>query len=848
MTMKKLITLLLLLMATSIFSYSQTQRLVLIEEATNASCGPCASQNPGFDALLNQNRDKLTAIKYHWYFPGFDPMHNHNVLENNARVSYYGINGVPTATIDGVIPSVSGYPGSPGGYTQTLINQYAAIESSFEIDMNHYFSPNEDSIYVTMRIRAVEDVSGIMIAQIVVIEKHIHFNSAPGSNGEKDFYDVMKKMLPGHLGTKIPESWEAGEYIIIKESWELANIYDFDEIGVVGFIQSSANKSVKQAANSSTDPLIPYYSLDASVTAIGNMTKKNCMGFVNPIVTINNYGADEITSIDINYKVNESAVETFNWTGNLAFLESQEVLLPEYSFNVEDENNLIIYVSDPNSSPDEFPNNDTISQVFAKAMLAPEEIQLMIRLDVNPEEITWEITDDEGEIAFSGGPYSAAGSIVNESFLFENSGCYTFTILDAGGDGFIAPGFFALFFGSNEIIISGTSFGAMAYEQFSVDAGYSQTFDISPGFQFVSSHISAVEPNMEVVVAEIISDNLLYVRNSEGAMLRKIGPNWVNGIGDWIGTEGYLIKYVGSGQFTISGELIAATTPIDLTAGFQFVSYLPTVEIDASEAYASIIGDDLLYVRNSEGAMLRKIGPNWVNGIGNCVPNEGYLVKMASDASLIYPEGGKSVNTNRPLPKHFEFEGGNAAEPVYTIYISGLEIGDEVAAFDDDLLTGVLRINSKNTFENELAVFSTVFSGAGYKSGNPIVLKVFDNATQKIVKTEYTLENVFGETYMQKNYPSEDGLYSVINITKSSASLIEETLSVYPNPASDLLNINSNNQILNVKILNYTGQIVADNKFNNNEVIINTSVYNSGIYFIQIETIKGISIKKVVIN
>ena len=478
MTMKKLITLLLLLMATSIFSYSQTQRLVLIEEATNASCGPCASQNPGFDALLSQNRDKLTAIKYHWYFPGFDPMHNHNVLENNARVSYYGINGVPTATIDGVIPSVSGYPGSPGGYTQTLINQYAAIESSFEMDMNHYFSPNEDSIYVTMRIRAVEDVSGIMIAQIVVIEKHIHFNSAPGSNGEKDFYDVMKKMLPGHLGTKIPESWEAGDYIIIKEAWELANIYDSDEIGVVGFIQSSANKSVKQAANSSTDPLIPYYSLDASVTAIGNMTEKNCMGFVNPIVTINNYGADEITSIDINYKVNESAVETFNWTGNLAFLESQEVLLPEYSFNVEDENNLIIYVSDPNSSPDEFPNNDTISRVFAKAMLAPEEIQLMIRLDVNPEEITWEITDDEGEIAFSGGPYSAAGSIVNESFLFENSGCYTFAILDAGGDGFIAPGFFALFFGSNEIIISGTSFGAMAYEQFSVDAGSSQTFDI----------------------------------------------------------------------------------------------------------------------------------------------------------------------------------------------------------------------------------------------------------------------------------------------------------------------------------------------------------------------------------
>ncbi|HNQ83124.1 MAG TPA: hypothetical protein PKM34_05735 [Bacteroidales bacterium] len=54
--------------------HSQSQRMVLIEEATNASCGPCASQNPAFDNLLNQNRDILTAIKYHWYFPGYDPM------------------------------------------------------------------------------------------------------------------------------------------------------------------------------------------------------------------------------------------------------------------------------------------------------------------------------------------------------------------------------------------------------------------------------------------------------------------------------------------------------------------------------------------------------------------------------------------------------------------------------------------------------------------------------------------------------------------------------------------------------------------------------------------------------
>ena len=164
-----------------------------------------------------------------------------------------------------------------------------------------------------------------------------------------------------------------------------------------------------------------------------------------------------------------------------------------------------------------------------------------------------------------------------------------------------------------------------------------QTIAVEPGFQFVSSRINPMEPDMIEVVMNILNDDLDYIRNSEGAMLRKIGPNWVNGIGDWVGTEGYLVKTNGNGQFIVEGSVIPVDTPIDVTAGFQFVSYLPDYGMDAMTAFETIIGDNLVYIRNSEGSMLRKIGPNWVNGIGDCVPTEGYLVKMTGDAVLVYP-------------------------------------------------------------------------------------------------------------------------------------------------------------------------------------------------------------------
>ena len=387
-----------------------------------------------------------------------------------------------------------------------------------------------------------------------------------------------------------------------------------------------------------------------------------------------------------------------------------------------------------------------------------------------------------------------------------------------------------------------------------------QTINVDPGFKFVSSNINPDAPDMTSVVADIMTDDLQYVRNSEGSMLRKIGPNWVNGIGDWIGTEGYLIKTSASGQFTISGALIDPTTPIAIFTGFQFVSFLPGTEMDASEAFASIIGDDLLYVRNSSGNMLRKIGPNWVNGIGNCIPTEGYLIKMTADAELVYPAGGApaSVASVEKLGDHWAVQ-GNPAEPIWAIYISGakfgndLVAGDEIAIFDDDLLVGVFVLTQictpENQFENVLNAFSELFFGPGYTVGNPFYFKVWDQS-EDIEITDYVciFSNPYGDAYVGDVFPDGEP-YSIVTIDFPLG--INENpikIAIYPNPVTNILNINSNSNVSNIKIINYLGQSIDNINVSGNEVTINTENYDAGIYFIQIETEKGISTQKIVIE
>ncbi|MBI9039681.1 MAG: T9SS type A sorting domain-containing protein [Bacteroidales bacterium] len=107
------------------------------------------------------------------------------------------------------------------------------------------------------------------------------------------------------------------------------------------------------------------------------------------------------------------------------------------------------------------------------------------------------------------------------------------------------------------------------------------------------------------------------------------------------------------------------------------------------------------------------------------------------------------------------------------------------------------------------------------------------------------------KSYTKKTFPKTDGEFSIINVTKGSFGVENSTnqeILIYPNPASDVLNIASNNKIKHIEILNFIGQNFFNKKLDNNNIEINTSAFKSGIYFIRIETENGLKTKKVTIK
>jgi hypothetical protein len=446
-----LFTLLMLFSGTALMA--QSQRLVLAEEFTNASCGPCAGQNPDFDALLQANADKITSIKYHMSWPGTDPMYSHNTVDNNARRMLYGINSVPHVQMDG-----SWWDGMPMNVTQSRINAAYAIPSPFEILVKHELSDDEQTIHVTALVKATADVSSDNLRLfLVVIEKHIHFNSPPGYNGEKDFYNVMKKILPDKNGYLLSSDISTGQYFIVESSWELANVYNKNELSVVAFIQDMNTKEIFQAANSSTDDIVLPFANDVEITGIKYATQKNCSGTMSPVITIRNNGSSPVSSVEVHYHINNGEEGSMQWTGSLSSLQKTELALNDLSFPVEDTNHLVVSVTAVNGSDDQYEANNTLLYEFYKADVV-EQAYLIIYLDDHPEETSWKLKNSAGNVVQEGGPYPGQSGQKIFALEFNGSDCYKLEMNDAGGDGFTGSGFYLVAFGNNSISFQGGAF------------------------------------------------------------------------------------------------------------------------------------------------------------------------------------------------------------------------------------------------------------------------------------------------------------------------------------------------------------------------------------------------------
>ncbi len=120
---------------------------------------------------------------------------------------------------------------------------------------------------------------------------------------------------------------------------------------------------------------------------------------------------------------------------------------------------------------------------------------------------------------------------------------------------------------------------------------------------------------------------------------------------------------------------------------------------------------------------------------------------------------------------------------------------------------------------------------------------------------EYDLSDYTGQAvYVAIQCVSNDAFIFLVDdiaisfVTSTGDQPAAQSLKVYPNPASDVLNINAGTEISKASLYNIAGQMVYQSNGNSNEMRINTAGLPEGLYMLSITTKEGTSLRKISIR
>lgn len=164
----------------------------------------------------------------------------------------------------------------------------------------------------------------------------------------------------------------------------------------------------------------------------------------SPQVRIRNNGTAPVTACTFTYQVEGGAEATYNWSGNLGYLESTIVHLPYDDPSLvegDDEVALTfsVRVDLPAPAVDGQLNNNATSISFHRVPtwsyngLDDNRIIVWTKTNSVPWETTVELRDADGNLVWSRG-YPSANTTYQDT-LSLNAGCYRFTVYDSGDDG-----------------------------------------------------------------------------------------------------------------------------------------------------------------------------------------------------------------------------------------------------------------------------------------------------------------------------------------------------------------------------------------------------------------------------
>ncbi|MGH1336207.1 MAG: T9SS type A sorting domain-containing protein [Aureispira sp.] len=306
----------------------------LIEHFTQASCPPCASLNPTMYASLNTfspTGADYVKVTYQTSWPGVDPMNASYPAGPNDRRTIHGVTGVPNATLNGSAP------GNPTVVvTGPTLTTAATRMSDIEMIASHTYGAGRDiNVEITLKNVSMNTVTAGKTLISAMTEKEVNYATAPGTNGEVDFFYVVRDMYNASTGASattgltLPAMNPGDSMTYTFTATAPSYIRVYDEIGFAFFVEDGAGGNVLQATYSTPIAIAAPLDVSTASAVFAGTTADFCDNSLTPAFTVTNAEAAAITSIEANYTIGTGTPVPVTVSGlNLAQGQSTTVTFP----------------------------------------------------------------------------------------------------------------------------------------------------------------------------------------------------------------------------------------------------------------------------------------------------------------------------------------------------------------------------------------------------------------------------------------------------------------------------------------------------------------------------------------
>ena len=416
--------------AQTIVSTDPENKKVVLEEFTGITCGYCPDGHAIAQNIQNNNPGNVFLINIHqggYANPGNSGF-DFRTPFGNALAAQVGANFYPSGTINRNSNALS--RGSWTSAANTALGQSSDVNVGVEADID--VQTNTITVHVEAFYTADSPESNNKL-NVALLQNNTIGPQTDYENGNTTEYNHMHRLvwlITGQWGEVITTT-TAGTFIDETYTYDIPDDYNgvpvkIEDLEVVAFI-TETNKDMP--SGSGTFPTYSNFSAEnnARPTSVEAILPQ-CGFDITPNVTIQNFGENDLTEVEITYSVNGGASQNYTWTGSLLSLQSEIVELPAISYVVQDVNTIEISLSDDDDNSD-----NQISENFNIANEHTTTINMILSTDNAGSQCTWDIMNAGGETLYSGGPYGNNESVVEQFELTDD--CYRFRIFDSAGNG-----------------------------------------------------------------------------------------------------------------------------------------------------------------------------------------------------------------------------------------------------------------------------------------------------------------------------------------------------------------------------------------------------------------------------